>query len=85
MLRAEQLKEMPPRHEFARGDGEFPDLSPDPIRWVCIWSGVDWCIKVAPTTRNFKEVAEKGRIVDIPKIIQQIQPATDAAMKLYRK
>ena len=85
MIKAEQLKEMPRGHQFAKGDGVFTDLSPDPIRWVAIWSGLDWCIKVAPATKNFKEAAERGRIVDIPKIVYQILPASDSAMELYRK
>ena len=85
MLYPHQLKAMPPRHEFARGDGEYPELSKEPIRWVAIWSGGDWSIKVAPATKNYKEVAERGKIVDIPKIIYQLVPCSDGAMKLYLK
>ena len=85
MLCASQLKAMPPNHEFAKGDGEFPELSKEKIRWIAIWSGHDWCLKVSPATKNFKEVATSGRIVDIPKIIQQIQPSNTEAMLLYRK
>ena len=85
MLRASQLKAMPKNHVFAKGDGEFPELSKEPIRWIAVWSGMDWCLKVSPATKNFKEVATSGRIVDIPKIIMQIMPCSLDAFKLYRK
>lgn len=85
MLKAEHLKGTPAR-EFAKGDGFFSDLHPtERIRWVALWSGSSWRIRIAPVTKNFKEVAESGRVVDIPKIIQQIIPADSAAMEMYFK
>ena len=83
MLKAEHLKGTPAR-EFAKGDGFFPDLHPtDRIRWIATWNGTLWRINVSPATKNYKEVAKKGRLVDIPKIIQQILPASEDAMALY--
>lgn len=85
MLKATDLKGTPAR-EFAKGDGFFPDLHPTKrIRWVALWSGSSWRIRIASTSKNFKEVAESGRVVDIPKIIQQIIPADSAAMEMYFK
>ena len=86
MLHASQLKSMPPNHEFAKGDGFYPELHPtDRIRWIAVWDGSSWRIRVAPVTKNFKEVATTGRIVDIPKIIHQIVPCTEDAFNLYFK
>lgn len=88
MLYPEALKQMPPNHIFATGDGEFPDLHDKPIRWVAIWSGGsggDWCIKVAERRFNREQVAKVGRIVDVPKLIYELLPASDKAMALYRK
>lgn len=85
MLKAEHLKGTPAR-QFAQGDGFFPDLHPtDRIRWVATWNGNDWRIRVSPATKDFKEVAEKGRVVDLPKIIYQLIPCSDSAMELYFK
>lgn len=84
MLKSEHLKGTPAR-EFAKGDGVFPELHEESIKWIGIWNGSDWRIKVAPSEKNFKEVAESGKVVDIPKIIQQIIPADSAAMELYFK
>jgi hypothetical protein len=84
MLKAENLKGTPPR-QFAQGDGTFPDLHKDPIRWVSLWDGREWTLRVAPANHNFKEVAERGKIVDIPKIIHQIMPCNAEAFNLYRK
>lgn len=85
MLKAEHLKGTPAR-QFAQGDGHFPDLHPtDRIRWVALWDTGTWRIRVSPATKNFKEVAESGRVIDIHKIIQQIVPASSDAMALYFK
>ena len=85
MIYPEQLRAMPRGHIFATGDGDFPDLHPVPIRWVAIWSGMDWCLKVAESRFNREQVAKVGRIVDVPKLIYQLLPASDKAMALYRK
>ena len=85
MIHADDLKEMPANHIFATGDGDYPNLHPVPIRWVAVWSGLDWCIKVAERRFNREQVAKVGRIVDVPKLIYQLLPASDAAMELYRK
>ncbi len=85
MITGSQLKQMPANHEFAKGDCEIPELHPELIRWVAIWGGMDWCIKVSAATKNFQEVRERGRIVDIQKFIQQIVPCDSEAMELYRK
>ena len=85
MLYPHHLKEMPKNHLFATGDGEFPDLHDKPIRWVAVWSGIDWCIKVAERRFNREQVAKVGRMVDVPKLIYQLLPASDKAMELYRK
>lgn len=85
MLKAKHLKGTPAR-QFAQGDGFFLDLHPtDRVRWVALWNGTDWRIRVAPATKNFKEVAEKGRVVDLPKIINQIVPCSEDALNLYLK
>ena len=85
MLHVDHLKEMPKGHIFATGDGEFPELHDKPIRWVAVWDGMDWCLKVAERRFNRVQVAKVGRIVDVPKLIYQLLPASDAAMALYRR
>lgn len=75
---------MPKNHVFASGDGLFPDLHPKEIRWIAKWSGLDWVIIVAERRFNREQVAKVGRIVDVPKLIYQLLPASDAAMNLYR-
>lgn len=85
MLHANDLKKMPPNHEFAKGDGEFLELHPTPIKWVAIKGQYDWTIYVAPIKYSFEDVIKMGKIVDVPKIIYNILPCDSEAMKLYRK
>lgn len=85
MIRAEQLKTMPAGHEFAKGEIDLPELSPNTLRWVAKWTGRDWVIRVAPSRHSFREVSTRGKIVDVEKYIQRIQPASADAMALYFK
>ena len=85
MLHASDLKAMPIRHRFAKGDGEFLELHPTPVKWVAIKEQYDWAIYVAPIKYSFEDVIKMGKIVDIPKIIEQIMPCDSEAMALYRK
>lgn len=85
MLHATQLKEMPANHVFAKGEIDIPELSEKTLRWVAKWNGRDWRLLVAPSEHNFREVELKGKVVDIEKYIQKIQPAGNDAMALYLK
>lgn len=85
MIHASQLRAMPANHEFAKGEIELPDLSPELLRWVAKWTGRDWMIRVAPARHNFAEVSQRGKIVDVEKYIKTIQPCDPEAFKLYMK
>lgn len=83
MIHAAQLKAMPANHDFARGEIEIPDLSPNPLKWVARWTGRDWMIKCAPAHHSFKDVFDRGKIVDVEKYIKTIQPCSPDAYNLY--
>ena len=87
MIKAENLRAMPAQHEFAAGEGIYPQLREDEIRWVAIWSGLDWCLYVSSPKYNKKQVRQFGKIVDahMKKLINDILPADEEAMALYRK
>lgn len=76
---------MPANHVFAKGEIDIPELSERTLRYVCKYNGKDWRILVAPSEHNFKEVELRGKVVDIEKYIQKIQPASADAMALYLK
>lgn len=86
MVKVEHLKLMPPNHIFATGEGEFPEIHQGMIRWIAVKSNQnDWCIKVAPANLNKEQVRKHGKIVDVPRLINQILPTSEGAMALYRK
>lgn len=85
MLKAEHLKSMPANHVFAKGEIDIPELSEKTLRWIAIWNQKDWRILVAPSEHNFREVELKGKVVDVEKYIQKIQPCSSDAMALYIK
>ena len=84
ILTLQILKDMEPG-TFAKGEGTYPGLHADPIRWVAVRGGIhDWALYYHHAYHSFKYVKKTGDKSFTESIIRDLVPCDDEAWAMYR-
>jgi hypothetical protein len=85
MLDLNMLKEMPTYTVFARGEGNYPSIYKEPIRWIAVRGGgwSDWAIYYQRQESN-EPMLSDGEKVILRDNIQLLVPCTKDALDMYR-
>ncbi len=83
-LTLEILKDMEPG-VFAQGEGTYPALVADPIKWVAVRGGIhDWALYYHHAYHSFEYVKKTGDKSFTESIIRDLVPCDDQAWEMYR-
>lgn len=85
MLDLAMLKAMPEGTLFAQGEGLYPTIFNERIRWVAKCGYVhDWAIYYHLESKSFNFVREYGDKLMSETNIRMLVPCDDQAMSMYR-
>ena len=84
MLTIKELKEMRPGI-FAQGEGTYPELHKDKIRWVATRGQIhDWALYYHSAQNDWDYVKNHGDKAFTESVIRSLVPCDDEAWGMYR-